>query len=93
MAGWCWDEGRIAKKLGNAGGVKALTAVDRGWRNICHIQRWRTDGKRPNANREQGPPRGQDTVHVDLSLRDGLGASWDLLQTAGEGKSPPGSMA
>ncbi len=34
----------LAKKLGNAGGVKAPTAVDRGWTNICHIQRWRTDG-------------------------------------------------
>ncbi len=51
MAGGVGMRAGLAKKLGNAGGVKALTAVDRGWRNICHIQRWRTDDKRPNANR------------------------------------------
>lgn len=38
-------EAGIAKKLGNADGVKASTTLNCGRTNIRHIQRWRTDGK------------------------------------------------
>jgi hypothetical protein len=31
-----WDEGRIAVKPGNAGGVKALTVLARERANICY---------------------------------------------------------
>ena len=35
-----WDGVRIAKKPGNAGGVKDPTAEDRERRNICYTLRW-----------------------------------------------------
>lgn len=38
-------EAGIAMKSGNADGVKASTAINRGWANILHTQRWVEDGK------------------------------------------------
>jgi hypothetical protein len=36
---WLGMEAGIAMKPGNAGGVKASTAFNRGWTNICYTQR------------------------------------------------------
>jgi hypothetical protein len=36
---WLGMEAGIAKKPGNAGGVKVSTACNRGWTNICYTQR------------------------------------------------------
>lgn len=39
MKGWSGMTVGIAKKPGNAGGVKAVTVFNRGWTNIYYTQR------------------------------------------------------
>ena len=44
-ARWSGMGAGLAKRPGNAGGVKALTVITRRGANIHHTQRWRRNGK------------------------------------------------
>ncbi len=76
----------IAKKLGNAGGVKVPTEFDRGKEKHSPYAEREKDGNEPEANRGARPAGSEVSIHVDFSSRVRSRSPASVLRKHGEGQ-------